>query len=155
MFDHSEPVPDETARPKRDIAFIALEPRFLRRSIFLVLIGVLIFQMVTWSFSLLAGFFFNLLLAWLLAISIDPIVTGLAERGMRRGLATSIVAIAGVALVGGFIALFGGALATQITELITAMPGLILTWFGGLIQRLMQTSIQLKLPQTSTSPPIK
>jgi predicted PurR-regulated permease PerM len=133
MSDHSEPVPDETARPKRDIAFIALEPRFLRRSIFLVLIGVLIFQMVTWSFSLLAGFFFNLLLAWLLAISIDPIVTGLAERGMRRGLATSIVAIGGVALVGGFIALFGGALATQITELITAMPALILDlvrWFN-------------------------
>ena len=133
MSDHSEPVPDETARPKRNIAFIALEPRFLRRSIFLVLIGVLIFQMVTWSFSLLAGFFFNLLLAWLLAISIDPIVTGLAERGMRRGLATSIVAIGGVALVGGFIALFGGALATQITELITAMPALILDlvrWFN-------------------------
>ena len=133
MFDHIEPVPDETARPKRNIAFIALEPRFLRRSIFLVLIGVLIFQMVTWSFSLLAGFFFNLLLAWLLAISIDPIVTGLAERGMRRGLATSIVAIGGVALVGGFIALFGGALATQITELITAMPALILDlvrWFN-------------------------
>ena len=133
MFDHSEPVPDETSRPKRNIAFIALEPRFLRRSIFLVLIGVLIFQMVTWSFSLLAGFFFNLLLAWLLAISIDPIVTGLAERGMRRGLATSIVAIAGVAFVGGFIALFGGALATQITELIIAMPALILDlvrWFN-------------------------
>ena len=133
MSDHNEPVLDETARPKRNVAFIALEPRFLRRSIFLVLIGVLIFEMVTWSFSLLAGFFFNLLLAWLLAISIDPIVTGLAERGMRRGLATSIVAIAGVALVGGFIALFGGALATQITELITAMPALILDlvrWFN-------------------------
>ena len=133
MSDHNEPVQGETARPKRNIEFIALEPRFLRRSIFLVLIGVLIFQMVTWSFSLLAGFFFNLLLAWLLAISIDPIVTGLAERGMRRGLATSIVAIVGVALVGGFIALFGGALATQITELITAMPALILDlvqWFN-------------------------
>ena len=52
---------------------------------------------------------------------------------MRRGLATSIVAIAGVASVGGFIALFGGALATQITELITAMPALILDlvrWFN-------------------------
>jgi len=81
---------------------------------------------VTWSFSLLAGFLFNLLLAWLLAISIDPIVTGLAQRGMRRGLATTIVAISGIALVGGFIALFGGALATQIAELIAAMPALIL-----------------------------
>jgi predicted PurR-regulated permease PerM len=117
---------DESGRPKRSIQLIALEPKFLRRSIFLVLVGVLIFQVVTWSFSLLAGFLFNLLLAWLLAISIDPIVTGLAQRGMRRGLATTIVAVAGVALIGGFIALFGGALATQIAELIAAMPALIL-----------------------------
>ncbi len=76
---------------------------------------------------------FNLLLAWLLAISIDPIVTGLAARGMRRGLATAIVAVSGVLLVGGFIALFGGALATQIAELIAAMPALILDlvrWFN-------------------------
>ncbi len=126
MSEQDEPGQDQSARPKGNIQFIALEPRLLRRSILLVLIGVLIFQVVTWSFSLLAGFLFNLLLAWLLAISIDPIVTGLADRGMRRGLATAIVAVTGVALIGGFIALFGGALATQIAELIAAMPALIL-----------------------------
>ncbi len=133
MSDRDEPVKDQSARHKRNIHFIALEPKFLRRSILLLLIGVLIFQTVTWSFSLLAGFLFNLLLAWLLAISIDPIVTGLAARGMRRGLATAIVAVSGVLLVGGFIALFGGALATQIAELIAAMPALILDlvrWFN-------------------------
>ena len=117
---------DDSKHLKRNIAFIAFEPKFLRRSILFVLIGVLIFQVVTWSFALLAGFLFNLLLAWLLAISIDPIVTGLAERGMRRGLATTIVAVTGLALLGGFIALFGGALATQIAELIAAIPTLIL-----------------------------
>jgi len=122
MSKQDQPETDESGRPRRNIQLVALEPRFLRRSIFLVLVGVLIFQVVTWSFSLLAGFLFNLLLAWLLAISIDPIVTGLAQRGMRRGLATTIVAISGIALVGGFIALFGGALATQIAELIAAMP---------------------------------
>jgi len=126
MSKQDQPETDESGRPRRNIQLVALEPRFLRRSIFLVLVGVLIFQVVTWSFSLLAGFLFNLLLAWLLAISIDPIVTGLAQRGMRRGLATTIVAISGIALVGGFIALFGGALATQIAELIAAMPALIL-----------------------------
>ncbi len=133
MSDRDEPAKDQSARHKRNIHFIALEPKFLRRSILLLLIGVLIFQAVTWSFSLLAGFLFNLLLAWLLAISIDPIVTGLAARGMRRGLATAIVAVSGVLLVGGFIALFGGALATQIAELIAAMPALILDlvrWFN-------------------------
>jgi len=126
MFDQEAPAQDQSVRPKRNVSFIALEPGFLRQSILLVLIGVVIFQVVTWSFSLLAGFLFNLLLAWLLAISIDPIVTALADRGMRRGLATSIVAVVGVALVGGFIALFGGALATQIAELIAAIPDLIL-----------------------------
>ncbi len=126
MSDQEAPAQDQSVRPRRTVSFIALEPSFLRQSILLVLIGVVIFQVVTWSFSLLAGFLFNLLLAWLLAISIDPIVTGLADRGMRRGLATSIVAVIGVALIGGFIALFGGALATQIAELIAAIPDLIL-----------------------------
>jgi len=117
---------DHSEHPKRNISFIAFEPKFLRRTILFVLIGVLIFQVVTWSFGLLAGFMFNLLLAWLLAISIDPIVTGLANRGMRRGLATTIVVVTGLGLIGGFIALFGGALATQIAELIAAIPNLIL-----------------------------
>jgi predicted PurR-regulated permease PerM len=100
----------------------------------MILVGVIIFQIVTWSFALLAGFLFNLLLAWLLAISIDPLVTGLAERGMRRGVATTIVAIGGIALIGGFIALFGGALANQIADLILALPLLVLDlaeWFNG------------------------
>ena len=121
-------------KPERNISFIALEPRFLKRAVFIVLIGILIFQVVSWSFSLLAGFLFNLLLAWLLAISIDPIVTGLAERGMRRGLATAIVAVAGVILIGGFVALFGGALAAQVSEFIIALPALVLElveWVNG------------------------
>lgn len=126
MSQHDEPAQEQSSGQKREIQLFALEPRFLRKSILLVLIGVLIFQLVTWSFSLLAGFLFNLLLAWLLAISIDPIVTGLANKGMRRGLATTIVVVSGIALIGGFIALFGGALATQIAELVAAMPALIL-----------------------------
>ena len=121
-------------KPERNISFIALEPRSLKRAVFIVLIGIVIFQIVSWSFSLLAGFLFNLLLAWLLAISIDPIVTGLAARGMRRGLATAIVAVTGVILLGGFIALFGGALAAQISEFIIALPALVLDlvdWVNG------------------------
>lgn len=121
-------------KPERNISFIALEPRFLKRAVFIVLIGILIFQVVSWSFSLLAGFLFNLLLGWLLAISIDPIVTGLAARGMRRGLATAIVAVAGIILIGGFVALFGGALAAQVSEFIIALPALVLElveWVNG------------------------
>ena len=129
----SNPAESNPANP-RSIAFVALEPRYLKRAIFMILVGIIIFQIVTWSFALLAGFLFNLLLAWLLAISIDPLVTGLAARGMRRGVATSIVAVGGIALIGGFIALFGGALANQIADLIIALPLLVLDlaeWFNG------------------------
>ena len=129
----SNPAESNPATP-RNIAFVALEPRYLKRAIFMILVGIIIFQIVTWSFVLLAGFLFNLLLAWLLAISIDPLVTGLAARGMRRGVATSIVAVGGIALIGGFIALFGGALANQIADLIIALPLLVLDlaeWFNG------------------------
>ncbi len=137
--DHIDPPANPSNSPanptgSRNIAFVALEPRYLKRAIFMILIGIIIFQIVTWSFALLAGFLFNLLLAWLLAISIDPLVTGLASRGMRRGVATSIVAIGGIVLVGGFIALFGGALANQIADLIIALPLLVLDlaeWFNG------------------------
>ncbi len=129
---NQDEVQPEPAR--QPVQFVAFDARFLKRSIFMVLVGVLIFQIASWSFALLAGFLFNLLLAWLLAISIDPIVTGLAARGMRRGLATSIVATGGILLVVGFIALFGGALANQITDLVLALPILVLDlakWFNG------------------------
>ena len=119
---------------EKKTTFIALEPQHLKRAVFVIFVGVIIFQVVSWSFSLLAGFLFNLLLAWLLAISVDPLVTGMANRGMRRGVATSIVAGGGIILFGGFILLFGGALANQVTDLILALPLLVLDvveWFNG------------------------
>lgn len=130
---HHDSARSESSTP-RNIAFVALEPKYLKRAIFLILVGIIIFQIVTWSFALLAGFIFNLFLAWLLAISIDPLVTSLAARGMRRGLATSIVAVSGIALIVGFVALFGGALANQVADLIIALPLLVLDlaeWFNG------------------------
>lgn len=72
------------------------------------------------------GFLFNLLLAWLVAISFDPVVSALARRGLRRGMATAIVALSSLALIAAFIAVFGGILAQQVTELVIALPRLVL-----------------------------
>ncbi len=77
-------------------------PRFLRKTIVIILVAILLFQLFEWTAIRLAGFLFNILLAWLLAISFDPLVTGLARRGMRRGLATTIVAL-GVSLAVGLV----------------------------------------------------
>ncbi len=121
--------PDETGP-----MLVAFDPRWLRKTLLLVFLALIAFQVAMWSWSLLAGFVFNLLLAWLIAISFDPVVSWLADRGMRRGAATGIVAVATLALIAAFIAVFGGVLATQITELVLALPTLILDivrWVNG------------------------
>ncbi|MEI6362548.1 MAG: AI-2E family transporter [Actinomycetes bacterium] len=121
----AEPGPPVDDRPARRVQ-ISFDHGALRRTLAIILGAIIIFEIVTWAWSLLAGFAFNLLLAWLIAISFDPVVSWLAHKGMRRGLATAIVAATVLLLLAGFIALFGGVLATQISELVLALPQLVL-----------------------------
>ena len=120
--------------PRRSVQMVALDPRFLRRTIVIILVAVLLFQILEWTALRLAGFLFNILLAWLLAISFDPLVTGLARRGMPRALATTIVALGVTAAVALFLFLFGGALANQAAALVLSFPFLVLDiveWLNG------------------------
>jgi predicted PurR-regulated permease PerM len=116
----------ETKEPPAQPVMVALDSRFLRRALIMVVLAVIGLQIVNYAWGLLGGFLFNLLLAWLIAISFDPIVSYLAHRGMRRGLATAIVAFTTLALLGLFIAVFGGVLAAQTVELVQALPALVL-----------------------------
>ena len=136
-----DPTPPDTRsgdRPKpverRSVQMVALDPRFLRRTIIVILVAVLAFQIFEWTAMRLAGFLFNILLAWLLAISFDPLVTWLAQRGMPRALATTLVALGVLISVGLFLFLFGGALANQATALVLSVPFLVLDivdWLNG------------------------
>jgi predicted PurR-regulated permease PerM len=120
--DTSPPVDD---RPARRI-IVSFDQGALRRTLVVILAAVVILEIVSWAWSLLASFAFNLLLAWLVAISFDPVVSWLAHKGMRRGAATAIVATSVLLLLAAFVAVFGGVLATQITELVQALPDLVL-----------------------------
>lgn len=113
---------------------IAFDHGYLRRTLLIIFAAVIMFQIVMWGWSLLGRFAFNILLAWLVAISFDPVVSWLAHHGVRRGFATAIVGVTLLALFAGFIALFGGILATQVTDLVLALPGLVLdivNWVNG------------------------
>ena len=130
-------VPADTSdqvEPRRSVQMVALDPTFLRRSVLIILVGILLFQILEWSALRLAGFLFNLLLAWLLAISFAPLVSGLAKRGLPRALATAIVAVGVIAGIVIFLVLFGGALASQATALVLSVPFLIVdvvSWLNG------------------------
>jgi predicted PurR-regulated permease PerM len=113
---------------------VALDPKFLRKTVLIILVGIVIFQVFEWTALRLAGFLFNILLAWLLAISFDPLVSGLARRGMPRALATTIVALGVTLGIGVFLFLFGGALAAQATALVLSVPFVVLdsvSWLNG------------------------
>ncbi len=105
---------------------VTLDARSLRRVLIMVVLAIIGLQIINYSWGLLGGFLFNLLLAWLIAISFDPIVSYLAHRGLRRGLATAIVAFTTLGLLSLFITLFGGVLAAQTVELVQALPALVL-----------------------------
>ena len=120
------PTADRPAVEESKPVLVAADSRWLRRALVMVVVAILALQIINHVWDRLGGFLFNLLLAWLIAISFDPIVSYLTHRGLRRGVSTAIVAITTLALLALFITLFGGVLATQTVELVTALPALVL-----------------------------
>jgi predicted PurR-regulated permease PerM len=100
-------------------------PPWLRRGVIFALVAVAAFQVAEWLFFNLRGFLGLLFLAWLFAITIEPVVNVLERRGTRRGLATGAVLFGLVALGVAFLAVFGALLVNQLAELLQALPGVV------------------------------
>ncbi|GAA2232947.1 AI-2E family transporter [Streptomyces indiaensis] len=97
-------------------------PRWLPRAMVLALALVAAFQLGSWAFHQLTGLLVNILIAFFLALAIEPAVSWMASRGMRRGLATFIVFIGVMIVSAGFVTLLGSVLADQIIKLIEGFP---------------------------------
>ncbi|MEU9299890.1 AI-2E family transporter [Streptomyces sp. NPDC048269] len=98
-------------------------PRWLPRAVVLVLALVACFQLGSWAFHQLIGLLVNILIAFFLALAIEPAVSRMAAHGMRRGLATFLVTLAVFVGTAGFLALLGSMLAGQIVEMVEGFPG--------------------------------
>ena len=97
-------------------------PRWLPRAVVLVLGLYAAFQLGTWAFHQLTGLLINILIAFFLALAIEPAVSWMASRGMRRGLAAAIVFVAVMIVSAGFVALLGSMLAGQIIKIVEEFP---------------------------------
>jgi predicted PurR-regulated permease PerM len=64
-------------------------------------------------------------LAWLLSISLEPVVDRLAGRGMRRGVATGLVMLGLALLLLVFLGLFGALLVDQLAQLVASLPEVV------------------------------
>ncbi|QXE38987.1 AI-2E family transporter [Streptomyces sp. GMY02] len=97
-------------------------PRWLPRAMILALALIACFQLGSWAFHQLIGLLVNVLIAFFLALAIEPVVSWMAARGIRRGLATFLVFFLVVGAVAGFVAMLGSILASQIIDMVESFP---------------------------------
>ncbi|MBL1085098.1 AI-2E family transporter [Streptomyces actinomycinicus] len=98
-------------------------PRWLPRAMVLALALIAAFQLGSWAFHQLTGLLINILIAFFLALAIEPAVSRMAALGMRRGLATFLVFLGLTIVAAGFVTLLGSMLAGQIIKMIEGFPG--------------------------------
>ncbi|MEU3374251.1 AI-2E family transporter [Streptomyces sp. NPDC006660] len=97
-------------------------PRWLPRAAVLVLALYACFQLGSWAFHQLIGLLINILIAFFVALAMEPAVGRMAARGMRRGLATFLVFFALLIATAGFVVLLGSMLAGQIVDMVEQFP---------------------------------
>jgi predicted PurR-regulated permease PerM len=98
-------------------------PRWLPRALVLALALVAVFQLGTWAFHQFLGLLVNILIAFFLALAIEPAVSWMASRGLRRGFAAILVFLSLVIVTAGFVTLLGSMLAGQIIKMVEGFPG--------------------------------
>ncbi|MEU9761967.1 AI-2E family transporter [Streptomyces sp. NPDC047987] len=97
-------------------------PVWLPRAMVLALALYACFQLGSWAFHQLVGLLINVLIAFFLALAIEPAVSRMAARGMRRGLATFLVFLIVLIASTGFVVLLGSMLAGQIVDMVEDFP---------------------------------
>ncbi|MDJ1130919.1 AI-2E family transporter [Streptomyces iconiensis] len=100
-------------------------PRWLPRAFVLALVLLGGFQILSWAFHQTLGLLLNILVAFFLALAMEPAVDGLASRGVRRGLATGLVFLALLVAAAGFFAALGSVFADQITRIVDNLPSYV------------------------------
>jgi predicted PurR-regulated permease PerM len=80
------------------------------------------FQLASWVFHQLIGLLINILIAFFLALAVEPAVDRMAIRGVRRGMATALVFLGVLVFFGGFFTLLGSMLADQIVTMVENFP---------------------------------
>jgi predicted PurR-regulated permease PerM len=109
-------------------------PRWLPRAMVLALALIAVFQLGSWAFHQLIGLLTNILIAFFLALAIEPAVSKMAARGMRRGLATFLVFFGVLIVTAGFVTLLGSMLAGQIIKIVEDFPDYldsVIAWING------------------------
>ncbi len=111
----------DTARDHRSL------PPWFRRAVILVLLLVVAANMAVWAFDQLSTFWYTIFFAFFLGLTMEPIVNRLAERGIKRGVATFMVMGGLLLATVAFFTIFGTLLADQLASLVSSLPTFLQT----------------------------
>jgi predicted PurR-regulated permease PerM len=132
----------------RDVT-IRFDLRSVRRAGSLVMFLVAMLLLALWLFEVTRHFLFLVLLAWLIAIALEPGIRALIARGRSRGLAATIMGGGALLVVVVLAAVFGQLFFTQIAQFVSSVPTLTTTvvdWINSTFDTtLNQTSIASSL----------
>lgn len=95
-------------------------PRALTQAVLAVFVGLFVWR----ALGSLTPLLVNLLIAFFVALAMEPMVVWLVRHGWRRGAATGVVLIGGLLALLGVLALFGGLFVRQLVQLGSAVPEL-------------------------------
>jgi predicted PurR-regulated permease PerM len=121
-------------RTARVVAAAVSDPRLLRRVAVAVIAVVLFIQVFEWLFFGVRHLLFLVLLAWLFAIAMEPAVSWMSHRGIKRGAGTGIVMLGLFLAVAAFSAVFGAIFIDQVVSLVQALPNnfeVLVNWVNG------------------------
>jgi predicted PurR-regulated permease PerM len=110
----------------RDVT-IRFDMRSLRRAGTLVMFLVAMLLLALWLFSVTRHFLFLVLMAWLIAIALEPGIRALIARGRSRSIAATIMSGGALLIVVVLAAVFGQLFFTQIAQFVSSVPALTTT----------------------------
>ncbi|MFE9339567.1 AI-2E family transporter [Streptomyces sp. NPDC007063] len=97
-------------------------PRWLPRAFVLALGLVAAYQILSWAFLRVLGLLLDVLIAFFLALAMEPAVAGLSRRGVRRGPATVLVSVVLLAAAAGFFGALGSLFVEQVSRIVENLP---------------------------------
>lgn len=97
-------------------------PRWLPRALAMAALTVFVAIGVWNAMSSLSGLLVNLLIAFFVALALEPMVLGLVRHGWRRGAAAAVALLGTIVVVIVVMALFGNLFVQQLVELFGAIP---------------------------------
>ncbi|MFF0493063.1 AI-2E family transporter [Nocardia sp. NPDC003482] len=100
-------------------------PRWLPRALLLGFAFLAAYQIGDWAFHKLLGLITMMLVAFFIALAMEPAVDLLTHRKVPRGLAVGIVFVVLFAAVAGFLAALVTLLVETVSNLLNELPGLL------------------------------